>query len=278
MSSTTHTGPVNAGTVEWGCEPLRYLSHVILRFLRAVFETAPKDLYYFNENDPDASRVMITGDIPVSGEAVGVRPHIVPFFSGVQWQGVSLDQLSSEELFSGNRRHTDLISGNLTISVLARNGSEATFIAFHIANFTWILRRLLMRAKFHDIGQRMFISPPTSPGQLVTNDLDGEIISVNATTQFSFKWDVGVQESGMHLLESIELQLETTREPVVGGQNEIPVGIIGSAVSTVEGERPTMRYSTQRSGYPDITDRKRYVVTTSFDETPITRTIKIGEE
>jgi len=272
VSSTVQTSPVRAGEVLWGCEPLRYLLRVVIAFLREVFSAAPDDTYFFNANDPDASRLMITTDLPIKAEAIGDRPHIVVFFGGAQMQGVGLDQLKSESMLTGTRTHQDTITGNLTMSVLSRNADEATFIAWLIMHWTWILRRVLLATKFHDIGQRMTITPPSAPGQMVTNDLDGEIISVSVIAPFQFVWEVTVNELGNQLLEKIAVTITTEvpdAYPSGAERHSLPLGMIGSATMRTDGSQPVRQYSKMASVIPDIRERRPYEVIGTMDDPPV---------
>lgn len=274
--STTQTSPDRASTISPNEEPLRYLLRVVLVFLRKVFASAPEGGYYFNENDPDTSRVMITSDIPIAADVIGERPHIVAFFSGVQWQGVGIDQLAALDFSTGSETHQDIITGNLTISTLTRNGDEATFITFHIGTFLWALRKILLRSGFHDIGQRINVTPPTSPGQLVSNDLDGEIISVNAIVPFSFPWTVTVTGKDDYLLKEIDMTLQQqfpSMYPSQQERNSTTLDMVGTATHTVGGNKPK-RYPTK-----DITKRRVVAVSTLDDERePISKELIIGSE
>lgn len=272
MSSTTQTSPARAGEVLWSCEPIRYLIRAVIAFLREVFGSAPDSNYFFNANDPDASRLMITSDLPVSAEVIGDRPHIVVFLGGLQFQGVGLDQLKQMSMLGGTRTHQDTITGNLTMSVLSRNAEEATYIAWMIIHWTWVLRRVLLSVGFHDIGQRMTMTPPSAPGQMVTNDLDGEIVSVSVIAPFQFVWEVGVTELGNQLLRKIEISIETSVPsdfPSMAERHSVPLGIIGSATQREDGSRITRTPDPISSVIPDIRERRRYMVVGTMDETPV---------
>jgi hypothetical protein len=272
VSSTTQTGPARAGNIAFDCEPIRYLLRTVLIFLREVFGSAPNSQYFYSAEDPDASRIIITSDLPISADVIGDRPHIVAFFGGIQMQGVGLDQLKEQNMLTGARKHQDTFTGNLTISVLSRNAEEATYIAFQIMIWTWLLRRVLLGAGFTDIGQRMHMTAPTAPGQMVTNDLDGEIIAVSVIAPFHFVWEAAISELGNHLLEKIEVTIQTTLPgelPGVVKQHGLPLGMIGSATSKIDGTQPTREFDKMASVMADIRDRRPYQVVGTMDDPPV---------
>jgi hypothetical protein len=204
-------------------------------FLQRVYASAPETGYRWAGNDPSASRIAITADLPVPAEAIGARPHIAVYFGGLQWSGLGMDQLRSASFFSDQREHQDLITGVLTFATLSRNSEEAAYIAWHTAKFLWLLRRILLVVGFHDIGQNISMSAPSTPGSLIQGDGGEELTVVYLTAPFSFAWGATVVPVSDHTIEEFEIAVATELGESL--TPTIPVARVGSGTVDTEGRR-----------------------------------------
>jgi len=201
------SAPLSPGALSsWSTSPLRHLQRLTLLFLRELFKAAPEGYWHW-EDDEEKTEIIITRDVPVEEAVVMKRPVIALVRSAVGWSGLGMDQLLHEDVRTGERTHVDMMSGNLTFNCLARVPSEAEDIAWLVASHVWLLRRVLLKLGFHDIGQRCQVFAPSPPGSLVQGAAKEETINVPAVTPFQFSWGAKVLEEDVPVLQAVETRL-----------------------------------------------------------------------
>lgn len=229
-SAPLPSGPLSS----WSTSPLRHLQRLTLLFLRELFKAAPEGYWHW-EDDEEKTEIIITKDVPVEEAVVMKRPVIALVRSGVGWSGLGLDQLLHENVKTGERTHVDMISGNLTFNCLARVPDEAEDIAWLVSTHIWLLRRVLLKLGFHDIGQRCQVLAPTPPGVLVQGAAKEETINVPAVTPFQFSWGAKVLEQDVPLLASVEARLTVAVNDAYKPTNIKMPGGWGTGLSQVDG-------------------------------------------
>lgn len=190
----------------WSESPLRHMVRLAVLFCQKLFQAAPRGYYHWEEDDQE-TEVIFTREVPVDQETIHKRPVVAIVRSTAGWQGLGMDQLQSENAKTGQRTHVDMISGYLTFNCLAREGDESEQIAWLIANHMWLLRRVLLKLGFHDIGQRFQIGGQGPPGQLVQGSSKSEIINVPAITSFQFSVSSTIVEEGSPIVAELEANI-----------------------------------------------------------------------
>jgi hypothetical protein len=220
----------------WGENPLLHVTRLCLSFLQQLFAQAPagEDCFHWDQAE-DQTEILITDKAPIDSEMVGHRPSIVFIRSPVGFGGVAMDQLQSMTLSTGERTHTDLISGNATFNCIGRHKNTAEYVSWIVARHCWILRRILLRAGFHDFGQRIQIMSASPPGALVQNAVEGEAFNVPVVVPFHFQWQDTISQQELVKAEAIEMQLATAgigaRRPTAASLDGSPgPGLRGSAL------------------------------------------------
>lgn len=161
----------------------------MVRFLQGLFSKLPEDSDYHWEPNLDGTKIFIAGGTPIDSGLVLSRPAIAVDVGPYQPANIALDQHRTSSLLTGERMHMDLVSGNLLLYVLSREGDEARRIAGWASRHIRYHRRLLQKVGgFHQIGQQFSVSAPTDPGQVVQGSSDTEAIMVTASFPWHLQW------------------------------------------------------------------------------------------
>jgi hypothetical protein len=215
-SSKTQTAsaPLGSDSISsWGENPLFHITRTCLGFLQNLFKQAPDGDFRWDA-DRQVTQIVITDELPLHSEQLNKRPAIVTVRSPVQWAGIGLEQRRDENLRTGAREHTDLITGHMTFNCLSRVKVEAEQLGWLVARHIWILHRLFMRAGFHKMGQRVQILAATPAGAIVTGDTEGEIHNVPVIAPYEFQWTERITPLNLDVLNEIEISMAAfMREP-----------------------------------------------------------------
>ena len=203
-----------------GEDPLTHYTRVFVRFLQLVFATFEKGAYHWNP-DPKASDILIRDQATVALEVVEKRPVIVVSRGPVAMTNVAMDQFAgpildsktgrfipNEDGESGAKRHTDLYSASMTYNCLSSQGLEAQRIAWICAYATRVLKKSLLGAGLHRVGEEIQVGAESSPGSIVQPD-SNEIVLVGVSVPFYFQDTWTIAPIDKTLLTSISLALRS---------------------------------------------------------------------
>jgi hypothetical protein len=227
--------------------PLYYVTRTCVIFLQELFKGAPWSIFKWDIDD-SISKLIITDESPLMASIIEKRPAIVVVRSGVSFAGLAMDQLVEENIGTGERKHSDLISGSISFNCMCKVKTEAEYLGWIVGRHIWLLRRIFLKAGFHKIGQEMQIGPPSPPGAMISGDTDGEIINVVVSTPFYFQWTDIVGERDLPILNNIEANIEVRMaSPIENTKIRIPY--TGTAVNVVaaEAERFPAKFTLKRA-------------------------------
>ena len=260
MSARVATGlPLPQG---FGEDPLTHFSRVFCRFLQVVFATFEKGAYQWNADDK-LSDIIISDQSTIASEVVERRPAIILSRGPAALSNIAIDQFAGPLLdtkgnftpnldpVSGARRHTDLISCNMTYNCLSSEGIEAQRIAWTAAYATRTLKRSLMRAGFHRVGEDIQVGGESAPGSVVQPDAK-EIIMVSVSVPFYFQdsWSVAPVDKSLLNHVNMALSSETRyspppptpiKGPSIDGQALVKVYTLNQATSVGPYKSPKTR-------------------------------------
>jgi len=186
--------------------------HLMVRFLQGLFNKLPEDSDYHWEPDPASSKIFIAGGAPIDAGVVLSRPAIAVDVGQYQPANIALDQHRASSLLTGERLHMDLVSGNLMVYVISREGDEARRIAGWAGRHVRYHRRLLQKVGgFHQIGQNFSVTAPTSPGQIVQGTSETEAIMVTVSIPWHLQWGWYVKPVAPTERTSLDYFLEQDR-------------------------------------------------------------------
>jgi len=220
----------------WADNPLEHLIRLCLIFAQELWKEAPTGNFKWDPDDA-VSEIVITDDAPIEPDVIEKRPAIVSVRSQCGWAGIGLDQLMSLSIRTGERVHTDLISGNITLNCLSRVKTEAELIAWVTANHFWVLKYILMKLGFHKIGEQIQVLSASPPGAIVSGDTEGEIINVPVVIPFHFQHTVKVSEEGLRVLNKIEQTITVQMTNPFKPTTQLEEGGWGTGLYQQDGKR-----------------------------------------
>ena len=197
----------------WAENPLFHVTRICLGFLQNLFKQAPEGEFHW-DSDKQISQIIIQDELPLHSEQIHKRPAIVTVRSPVAFAGIGLEQRRDENLRTGARVHTDLITGHMTFNCISRVKVQAEQLAWLVARHIWILHRIFMKAGFHKMGQRVQILAATPAGALVSGDTEGEIHNVPVIAPYEFQWTERITPLNLEVMSEIEVSMQSfMREP-----------------------------------------------------------------
>lgn len=207
-----------------GEDPLLYYTKLFAKFLQLIFATFEKGAYRWCDDVNDTD-LYITDQCPMPQEAIEKRPAIILTRGPTSFGNLALDQFAgpgplpkpgqpmatpNSDFETGTRRFTDLVASTMTYNCLSREGLEAQRIAWIAMMATRRLKRSLMRAGIHRVGEELSVSSESPPGSIIQTSADNEIIMVSVQVPFYFQdyWSIGPVDK--KLLKRIDLALTSS--------------------------------------------------------------------
>jgi hypothetical protein len=214
----------SSSLVNWAEQPLLLIRKICLSFVQGLFEQADAGSFQWHES-LEETEIVITDESPIKLDVVGKRPAISTVRSQVAWGKTSLDEMQERNFATGQRKHTDLLSGNMTFNCCSREPLETEYIAWIVAQHTWLLRRLLIKhTPIHEFGRGQVIGAPSPAGAIVSGDTQGEWICTGVQIPFFLQNSAKVTPLNQRLVSGIEAKLN-----VRGGAQIGPTGVRGQA-------------------------------------------------
>jgi hypothetical protein len=203
-----------------GEDPLYHYNRLLVRFLQLVFQTFDKGNYHWDDDD-EFTEITISDQATIGRDAVEKRPAIIVARGPASFGNLAIDQFSGPRLskkegfvpnfdpVSGARRHTDLVAASSSFNCLSSNGPEAQRIAWICGMAVRRLKRSLMRAGFHRIGEEIQFGTESAPGALVQPD-SHEIVMMTVSVPFFFQDFWTIEPADKVLLKKLDLALRST--------------------------------------------------------------------
>lgn len=186
-------------------DPLFHYTRVFIKFLQLVFASFPKGSYHWSEDE--ALTDIIIQDQGVTGmDVIEKRPAIIVMRGPAQFGNVSMDQFYGYDPSTGERTHVDLVSSSVTYNCISTQGLEAQRLAWIAKMATRTLKRTLLQAGMHRVGEEISVGAETPPGALVPGDPNQAImVPVMVPFYFQYRWSVAPLDKV--LLKNIDLAL-----------------------------------------------------------------------
>jgi hypothetical protein len=211
-----------------GEDPLLHFTKVFVRFLQLVFSTFDKGSYKW-EPDQENSDILVSDQGVLRADVLEKRPAIVCMRGPAAWSNISMDQFKDYDFETGAKSHTDLVAATMVYNCLAREGLEAQRIAWIAGYATRTLKRNLLRAGMHRVGEDISYSAETDAGSLLP-DSGKDFSLVSVTVPFFFQDSYRISPVDKLLLKELDLILTSEvngttpaeqpalREPAIGGR------------------------------------------------------------
>lgn len=186
--------------------PLRFVRESYVRFLQGLFHGAPRGWYHW-ELDLDDTEIVITDENPIKVDTLGKRPCISCTRAPVAFYSLGIDDMLSYDFRTGAQRKAILIPGTMSINCCSRVPLEAEQLAWVAANHLRLLRDVMRRWGFYDVGRNLAIGSPSAPGSIIQNDRGDEWYACTVTSPFQMSNISQVTPLGNKIAKSIEVAL-----------------------------------------------------------------------
>lgn len=212
-----------------GEDSLTHYQRVMVRFFQLVFATFENGSYRW-VLDPNTTEIDISSQSKLARETVERRPAIIVSRGTVSMGNIAMDQFSAYDDSTGRRTHTDLVSMQVQVNCLSKELYEAQRIAHICAMATRRLKRSLMKAGIHRVGEELVISGATPPGSFVPG-ADNEIVMVSVSIPIWFQDWWTVEPIDKTLLRNLDVALTSgVNYPAPGATVISPPGMHGRPV------------------------------------------------
>jgi hypothetical protein len=130
-------------------DPWQGVTRAWIIWAQGVFASLPLGRYRWTE-DPETSEILVAGQEP---EVNGMqRPRVIVSRGPIGFSGLSINQMESQSLMDTSRSTSDLMSSTIIITVGAREGAEAQWLAYLLFRLVIPFKGELQRAaKLHAI-------------------------------------------------------------------------------------------------------------------------------
>lgn len=188
--------------------PLEQVRTLLIRFVQGLFNGAPTGAYHWEPED-SRTEIIIRDENPIQVEKVAQRPAVNFTMGETQFYSVGMDDLISYNFAQGKKVKSFLAPGVMSINVCSRVDIECHNLAWVIAEHIWLLREILLRQGFFEIGRGIRISPPSSAGSLVSGDSGEEWYCSTISVPWQFVRMSSFTPLGQHVVQNIETFLST---------------------------------------------------------------------
>jgi len=189
----------------FGEDPLFYFTKIFVRFLQVVFATFEKGSYQW-QSDLELTDIIISDQGVVGSDVIEKHPSIVCMRGPANWANVSMDQFKGFDFETGARWHTDLVSASMLYNCLAKEGLEAQRIAWIAGYATRVLKRNLLRAGLHRVGEDISYGSEQDADSLMP-DAVKDLKVVQVTVPFFFQDTYSIAPVDNLLLKDLDLRL-----------------------------------------------------------------------
>lgn len=186
--------------------PLRHVRVLLASFLQGLFAEAPPGQYRWSSDDQQ-TEIIIRDENPINVEVVGKRPSITFTIGTVQFYSLGMDDMYSYDATIDRKVKIINVPGTMNINVCSRSDIEAHDLAWVVAEHIWLLRELLLKAGFFEIGRNIVIGSPSPAGSIVTNDNSREWFCSTVSVPWQFTRKSAFTNLGDQIVRNIELSV-----------------------------------------------------------------------
>lgn len=188
--------------------PIRHLRVLFVSFTQGLFAAAPSGAYHWDP-DENGTEIYIADESTIKTERMQSRPAINFTRGSLQFYSRWMDDMMNFDLRTGQKTKSVLVPGTMAVNCISRVDLESEQIAWVVAEHFWLLRELLMKSGFFDIGRSISLSAPSPAGSLVTGDQADEMVVTTITIPFQFYRTSIFTPLGRQVVQNIELFLRT---------------------------------------------------------------------
>lgn len=209
--------------------PLQHVRVLILGFLQGLFAEAPANSFHWSPDD-QVTELIIRDENPIHVDTIAMRPCVSLTMGAINFYSLGMDDMYSYDVALDRKVKVVLIPGTVSINCCSRVPIEAHNLAWIIAEHLWLLRELLLKAGFFEIGRNISVGPPSPPGSIIAADAADEWVCSTVSVPYQFNRKSAFTNLGHRIAQNIRLQVEQRLPAVDQGRggpalagNELPV-------------------------------------------------------
>lgn len=188
--------------------PLRHVRVLFVTFAQGLFQAAPKGSYRWLD-DEEQTEIIIQNENRIDPETLGKRPAITFTRGPLEFYSLGIDDRVAYDFALDKKTKGVLVPGTMTVNCISRVELEADDLAWVVAEHFWLLRDLLMKAGFFEVGRAPQIGSPSPAGSIIANDQGDEFTVVPITVPFQFARTSSFTPLGKQIVNNIRQQLTT---------------------------------------------------------------------
>lgn len=204
--------------------PLQHVRVLFASFVQSLFFSAPRGSWHWDPNLDD-TELVVTDENPINIDTVGRRPAITFTRGPVQFYSLGLDDMLSYNMETGSKTKSVLVPGTMSVNCCSKNDLESERIAWIIGEHLWLLRELLMKQGFFEIGRQPSIGSPSPAGSIVTGDNAKEWYCTTLFCPFQFYRTGKVTPLNKKIIQDMQLSLSASTQPL--STNRYRQGVTG---------------------------------------------------
>lgn len=194
--------------------PLEHIETLLISFIQRLFGFAPIGAYHWTPDE--TSEIYLSAASPVHVREIGQRPAVTLTCGPIQFVSVGLDDMTGYHFDTGQKEKTVLVTGTMSINCSARVPIQSRQIAWIIWEHIWLLREILLRAGFFDIGRSMMIGATTGAEQIIVSDQGDEWVSTPLLCPFQFSRTSRFTPLGQQMIAGIEAEIQIAQRRLLG--------------------------------------------------------------
>lgn len=215
VPTTTHLSGFPGSSFKY--TPLQHVRVLFASFLQGLFSEAPIGQFHWDP-DEEKTEIIIRDENPIHVETIGARPAISLTIGPCQFYSLGMDDMYSFDFALERKVKTVLIPGTMSINVCSRVDIEAHNLAWVISEHIWLLRDLLIKAGFFEIGRNIQVGPPSPAGSIVSNDSADEWYCSTISVPWQFNRKSAFTPLGRQIANNIELRVNETNRLIDEGR------------------------------------------------------------
>lgn len=165
--------------------PLQQARVVVLSFMQGLFGYAPVGCFRWNAED-DRTEIIIRDENPIHVDKYGGRPCINVTRGEARFYHLGIDDLHDYDFSIERKKKGLLVPSVFSINVCSRVDVESENLAWVVAEHIWLLRELLIKEGFFEIGRGISVSPPSPPGSVIHSDSSDEWVCCTVSVPWQF--------------------------------------------------------------------------------------------
>lgn len=222
-SKSTRQSPATPDSA-FRASPLRFVRQQYLRFLQGLFWYRPKGYLHWDP-DSEMSDIYISDESPIQASTIGTRPAISITRAPVNMLSLGFDDMVKYDMRTAAKMKSVLMPGTMSINCCSKEPQESEDICCWVAEQVWMLRDILQKAGFFQIGQHIAIGSPSPAGSLVSNDGGKEWYVTTSTSPYQIQRTSTVTPLGQYIARGITVWMQGRGEVVEATPPEQPADL-----------------------------------------------------